>query len=54
MNEQTLLDTIESLEWMIQHFKWAHDQTGLGGSYSPELRKAIETLDKLKNEAVKQ
>lgn len=45
-----IYDAIESMEWMIAHFKWAHRQTGLGGAHSPELQKAIDTLDKLKEE----
>ena len=39
---------ISTLEWMIAHFKWAHEQTGLGGDYSPELQRAIALLDELK------
>ena len=39
---------VSTLEWMTEHFKWAHEQTGLGGPYSPELGKAISLLDELK------
>ena len=48
-----LIDTVRTLDWMVQHFKWAHKQTGLGGDYSPELKKAIEVLDRLKEEIEK-
>lgn len=41
---------IKSMEWMIEHFKWANAQTGLGNDYSPELREAIEVLEILKKE----
>jgi hypothetical protein len=39
---------ISSLSWMIDYFKWAHEQTELGGGYSEELQKAIALLDTLK------
>ena len=41
---------ITSMDWMIEHFKWANAQTGLGDDYSPELREAIEVLEILKKE----
>jgi len=53
MDTELLQNTIESMEWMTKHFIWAHNQTGLGGSYSSELTEAIETLEELKEQAVK-
>lgn len=41
---------IETMEWMVKTFIWQHQQSGLGGSYSPELQKAIALLDELKSE----
>lgn len=48
MDENLLKNTIESMDWMISHFMWSHDQAGIGGDFSPELRKAIDTLSYLK------
>lgn len=41
---------INTLSWMVEHFKWAHGQTGIGGDFSPELREAMNLLDELKQE----
>lgn len=49
-DEISKVDIIESMTWMIEHFKWAHQQTGLGGDYSPELKKAILICDALLDE----
>jgi len=43
---------IESMQWMIDTFKWEHEQAGLGGDYSPELKKAVELLETLKEGSV--
>jgi len=53
MDSELLQKTIEAMEWMTKHFIWAHNQTGLGGTCSPELTTAIETLERLKQEAAK-
>jgi len=53
IQEQLLTDTIEYMEWSIKYLKWAHDETGIPGNYSPELQKAIDTLDLLKVEQAK-
>lgn len=42
---------ISSMEWMVTHFKWSHDETGIEGNYSPELLEAIAVLEDLKAEA---
>ncbi len=47
---------IESLSWMIEHFKWAHNQSGVPDNYSPQLKDAItllEALQKGENERIK-
>lgn len=48
-----LADTVKTLHWMIAHMKWAHEQSGLGGDYSPELKKAIEVYERLREELEK-
>ena len=39
---------IKSLQWMVDVFKWQHDETGVEGNYSDELKEAIALLDELK------
>ena len=39
---------ITTLEWMVAQLMWQHNQTGIGGDYSPELREAIALLAELK------
>ena len=51
--EQLLVDTIESMQWMVDTMIWKHNQTGIEGNYGPELQKAIDTLDQLKTEQTK-
>lgn len=41
---------IKTLTWMIDTFKWQHDETGVPGSYSDELKTAIWQLEELKRE----
>jgi len=43
---------IKSLEWMVTYFKWQHENTGIGGGYSPELREAIDLLEELKSDSL--
>jgi len=35
---------------MTETMKWQHNETGVEGNYSPELKDAIELLDELKEE----
>lgn len=53
IDAQLIVDTVKTLGWMIAHMKWAHEETGLGGDYSPELKTAIEVYDRLKEELEK-
>lgn len=39
---------IKSMSWMIDHFRWAHDNTGVPGNYSDELKQAMMLLETLK------
>lgn len=43
---------ISSLHWMTDTFKWQHEQTGIGGGYSPELTDAIELLEQLNDDNI--
>lgn len=47
MDAELKLEIIETMLWMIEHFKWAHKQAGMGGDYSPELKKAMVICDRL-------
>lgn len=53
ITEQLLVDTIESMQWMVDTMIWKHNQTGIEGNYSPQLQKAIDDLDQLKAEQAK-
>ena len=47
---------IDTLEWMVTDMRWRADETkrnfeeGSQGGYSPQLQKAIDLLEELKNE----
>lgn len=43
---------VSCLQWMTDTFKWQHEQTGIGGGYSPELTDAIELLEQIKNDGI--
>jgi len=46
---------IDTLEWMVTDMRWRADETkrnfeeGSQGGYSPQLQKAIDLLEELKN-----
>lgn len=50
MTEELRQGLIKSLTWMIDTFKWQHDETGVEGAYSDELKAAIWQLEELKQE----
>ena len=45
MDKQRIINT---LSWMIEDLKWRHDQEGIEGNYSPELKEAMNVLEELK------
>jgi hypothetical protein len=40
---------IATLELFIKDWQWRHDQTGVPGNYSPELKEAMRLLEDVKN-----
>jgi hypothetical protein len=50
MTKELMQGLIKSLTWMIDTFKWQHDETGIPGSYSEELKAAIWQLEELESE----
>lgn len=39
---------LKSLSWMVKDMIYRHNQTGIEGNYSPELREAIELENELR------
>ena len=58
MTDELKQRAIESLEWLVTDAKYRADifnvfglsDTEMAGNYSPDLQKAIELLEELKNE----
>lgn len=48
MTDDLKAEVIVELTWMIAHFDWAREQTGLNTEASPELKRAKALLEKLK------
>ena len=47
MTDELIAEVIVELTWMIAHFDWAREQTGLNDEPSPELKRAKKLLDRL-------
>jgi hypothetical protein len=50
IDKRVVLRAFESLDWMIRYMEWANEQTGLSQGPSPELQKAIEARDAMREE----
>ena len=47
MTPNLIAEVIVELTWMIAHFDFAREQTGLNDEPSPELKRAKKLLEKL-------